>query len=590
MLGFGHRSLAAQPPAGFLCRSSGNRAPPPPPSPNSRAPPLPAGSHLMGPLNAQLSSMSDRCSSGHLFTELFKGLPDVKCALLLMRNSCDSLNCGTLRRMAMPSFLMSLFHISVSYRHTKQKEEDIAICVCRFNPSDPDSACGEQCLNVLTSTECTPGHCPCGNQCKNQRFQKCQYAKTKLFKTDGCGWGLLADENIKAGQFIIEYCGEVISWREARDRSLAYEAQDLKDAYIISLNANESIDATCKGSLARFINHSCGPNCETRKWNVLGEVRVGIFAKHDILVGTELSYDYNFEWFGGTIVRCLCRAASCSGYLGAKSRGFQHSLQEATYVWEDDDSRYSVDNIPIYDSTDDEPESKFLKETVQSNVGTTAETETVESVRSTYDPDCLMFSQALPINVAPLSSVPMAIDYGNHEPQKHNSLHQHDAQQNFVQTTMLSRIRSNSVCRNYHIQSSPLSRISPHYSNGKSKIHVARQANVKLICERLSSKTACDELISIEELKNNSTSQLDSLYDEIRPAIEEHERDTQDSVSTSVAEKWIKAFCNKQKAEFDLYASIIKNISCTPRKVRAEVNNQVGEFEENGINYLENGP
>lgn len=65
------------------------------------------------------------------------------------------------------------------------------------------------------------------------------------------------------------------------------------------------------------------PNCETRKWNVLGEIRVGIFAKQDILVGTELAYDYNFEWYGGAKVRCLCGAPSCSGFLGAKSRGFQ---------------------------------------------------------------------------------------------------------------------------------------------------------------------------------------------------------------------------------------------------------------------------
>jgi len=67
----------------------------------------------------------------------------------------------------------------------------------------------------------------------------------------------VADENIMAGQFVIEYCGEVISWKEAKRRSQAYETQGLKDAYIIYLNADESIDATRKGSLARFINHSC---------------------------------------------------------------------------------------------------------------------------------------------------------------------------------------------------------------------------------------------------------------------------------------------------------------------------------------------
>lgn len=56
---------------------------------------------------------------------------------------------------------------------------------------------------------------------------------------------------------------------------------------------------------------------------MLGEIRVGIFAKQDILSGTELGYDYNFEWYGGAKVRCLCGAACCSGFLGAKSRGFQ---------------------------------------------------------------------------------------------------------------------------------------------------------------------------------------------------------------------------------------------------------------------------
>lgn len=53
-------------------------------------------------------------------------------------------------------------------RHKKQKQEDIAICECSYNANDPESACGERCLNVLTSTECTPGYCRCGEYCKNQ--------------------------------------------------------------------------------------------------------------------------------------------------------------------------------------------------------------------------------------------------------------------------------------------------------------------------------------------------------------------------------------------------------------------------------------
>lgn len=98
------------------------------------------------------------------------------------------------------------------------------------------------------------------------------------------GWGSLSV--VQAGQFVIEYCGEVITWTEARRRSHAYELQGrnklmqysqcrllyfisilkpliflwlitgIKDAYIICLNASECIDATAKGSHARFINHS----------------------------------------------------------------------------------------------------------------------------------------------------------------------------------------------------------------------------------------------------------------------------------------------------------------------------------------------
>ncbi|XP_048500241.1 histone-lysine N-methyltransferase ASHH1 isoform X2 [Beta vulgaris subsp. vulgaris] len=402
-----------------------------------------------------------------------------------------------------------------SYRkHKRQKEEDIVICECKYNPSDPESACGDGCLNVLTSTECTPGYCPCGDVCKNQKFQKCEYAKTRLFKTDGRGWGLLADEEITAGQFIIEYCGEVISWKEAKRRAQAYETRGLKDAYIISLNAYESIDATRKGSLARFINHSCHPNCETRKWTVLGEIRVGIFAKQDISVGTELAYDYNFEWFGGAKVRCLCGAASCSGFLGAKSRGFQ----EDTYLWEDDDDsftrRYSIEKVPLYDSAEDEP--------------------SLQTATSTN------FSK---IDANGLAS---------------------------------------SICRKFPLSKKKLKRVP----KGKSKIANQKELDAKYVVSLLEAKEAQQEILMYEEMKDDASSNLDSLYNEIRPAIEEHERDTQDNVPTSVAEKWIDASCLKLKSEFDLYFSIIKNVVCTPKKSRDV--KQPGNDLDNGFMLLTN--
>ena len=63
------------------------------------------------------------------------------------------------------------------------------------------------------------------------------------------------------------------------------------------------IDATMMGSAARFINHSCSPNCQTQKWLVGGALSVCIFALHDIVTGSELTYNYNLEWNGGHRVR-----------------------------------------------------------------------------------------------------------------------------------------------------------------------------------------------------------------------------------------------------------------------------------------------
>ena len=49
------------------------------------------------------------------------------------------------------------------------------------------------------------------------------------------------------------------------------------------------------GGEARFINHSCAPNCLIEKWDVMGEWRIAIVADRDITAGEELSYDYNFQ-------------------------------------------------------------------------------------------------------------------------------------------------------------------------------------------------------------------------------------------------------------------------------------------------------
>ncbi|ANM59093.1 SET domain group 26 [Arabidopsis thaliana] len=480
-----------------------------------------------------------------------------------------------------------IYQNDFSYRkHKKQKEEDISICECKFDFGDPDSACGERCLNVITNTECTPGYCPCGVYCKNQKFQKCEYAKTKLIKCEGRGWGLVALEEIKAGQFIMEYCGEVISWKEAKKRAQTYETHGVKDAYIISLNASEAIDATKKGSLARFINHSCRPNCETRKWNVLGEVRVGIFAKESISPRTELAYDYNFEWYGGAKVRCLCGAVACSGFLGAKSRGFQ----EDTYVWEDGDDRYSVDKIPVYDSAEDELTSEPSK---NGESNTNEEKEKDISTENHLESTALNIQQQSDSTPTPMEEDVVTETVKTETSEDMKLLSQNSQEDSSPKTAIVSRVHGN--ISKIKSESLPKKRGRP-FSGGKTKNVAQKHVDIANVVQLLATKEAQDEVLKYEmclvncclqEVKKEAAVRLSSLYDEIRPAIEEHERDSQDSVATSVAEKWIQASCNKLKAEFDLYSSVIKNIASTPIKPQDTKTKVAEAGNEDHIKLLE---
>jgi hypothetical protein len=78
------------------------------------------------------------------------------------------------------------------------------------------------------------------------------------------------------------------------------------------------IDATQKGNSARFLNHSCEPNCCTQKWLVGSETRVGIFTQRQCKAGEELTYNYNLEWNGFARIKCapppgLNRQMHCTG-------------------------------------------------------------------------------------------------------------------------------------------------------------------------------------------------------------------------------------------------------------------------------------
>lgn len=76
------------------------------------------------------------------------------------------------------------------------------------------------------------------------------------------------------------------------------------------------VDATLRGSLARYINHSCAPNCATQIETRGPEKRIFIYTRRLIEAGEELNYDYNFAVeAGGARLPCHCGAATCRKFM-----------------------------------------------------------------------------------------------------------------------------------------------------------------------------------------------------------------------------------------------------------------------------------
>ena len=109
------------------------------------------------------------------------------------------------------------------------------------------------------------------------------------------GLGLYTTVPIKKGARIIEYTGETITEEEANRRG---------GRYLFKLNSKRALDARRHVHTARYINHSCKPNCIPYLNDP--ETRVFIFAKRDILGGEELTYNYGNEYSAEYCVPCKC--------------------------------------------------------------------------------------------------------------------------------------------------------------------------------------------------------------------------------------------------------------------------------------------
>ncbi|KAK3560896.1 hypothetical protein QTP86_022896, partial [Hemibagrus guttatus] len=129
------------------------------------------------------------------------------------------------------------------------------------------------------------------------------------------GRGLFCKRNIEAGEMVIEYSGIVIRSALTDKREKYYDGKGI-GCYMFRIDDFEVVDATMHGNAARFINHSCEPNCYSRVINVEGQKHIVIFALRKIYRGEELTYDYKFPIEDASNkLSCNCGAKRCRRFL-----------------------------------------------------------------------------------------------------------------------------------------------------------------------------------------------------------------------------------------------------------------------------------
>ncbi|RMY26958.1 hypothetical protein D0865_16144, partial [Hortaea werneckii] len=202
-----------------------------------------------------------------------------------------------------------------------------SLCVCTPPTAPGEQGCGECCLNRVMQYECNSTNCSLPPyQCSNRAFASLTTRikrggpfdiGVEVIKTPTRGFGVRSCRSFAPGQIIMEYTGEIITESECQ-RRMREVYKDMHCYYLMELERGLIIDGT-RGSMARFINHSCKPNCEVRMVKVNGTPRMGVFAGEDgVTTGEELSYDYNFDNFGTERQVCYCGAQGCRGFLSKR--------------------------------------------------------------------------------------------------------------------------------------------------------------------------------------------------------------------------------------------------------------------------------
>jgi len=135
------------------------------------------------------------------------------------------------------------------------------------------------------------------------------------------GKGVFALAPLAAGERIIEYTGKVITWKQAQ-RAHPHDPGDPNHTFFFHIDDKRVVDGNDGGNSAKWINHSCGPNCEADEV----DGRVFVMALRDIEPGEELNYDYGLILEGRHTAKvkkmfeCRCGSPRCRGTMLADKR------------------------------------------------------------------------------------------------------------------------------------------------------------------------------------------------------------------------------------------------------------------------------
>lgn len=213
-------------------------------------------------------------------------------------------------------------------------------CACKKNCLSSDECCNQlagrdsgvynadKTIKVSVGTpiyECNK-KCKCSSECSNRVVQLGSKVNVCIYKTKKCGWGVKASQNIKRGQFVGEFIGEVITVEESEDR---LEKNFSVTDYMWNLDFDDSynykylIDCTHYANFTYFINHSCDPNLNVYAvWINCLETnlpQLALFANRNIAAGERLTTNYFYRCNSDTLkksgTKCQCEMKNCKNYF-----------------------------------------------------------------------------------------------------------------------------------------------------------------------------------------------------------------------------------------------------------------------------------